>query len=214
MIGGLVHLARAVRAGFVLAREGALALVDPSVLPPAGRAALRLARLVERRESAGGAGRLAAALTRLGPSYVKFGQFLATRPDIVGVPAARDLELLQDRMPPFPRAEAVRMVEIALGRPIDELFVTFGEPVAAASIAQVHQARLATAQGDILVAVKVIRPGVREQFAREIQAMRFAARMFERLATEARRLRPLEVVETLGRSVAIEMDLRLEAAAV
>jgi ubiquinone biosynthesis protein len=214
VIGGIVHLARTARAGFVLAREGALALVDPTVLPPAGRATLRIARLLERRDASSGAGRLAAALTRLGPSYVKFGQFLATRPDIVGVAAAHDLELLQDRMPPFPRAEAVRMVEIALGRSIEALFVSFSEPVAAASIAQVHQARLATPEGEIMVAVKVIRPGVREQFAREIQAMRFAARLFERFAPDARRLRPQEVVETLARSVSIEMDLRLEAAAV
>ena len=106
MIGSLVHLARNARAGFILAREGALALVDPNVLPPAGRAALRVARLIERRGAGDGAARLSAALTRLGPSYVKFGQFLATRPDIVGVAAARDLERLQDRMSPFPRAQA------------------------------------------------------------------------------------------------------------
>ncbi|MET0746262.1 MAG: ubiquinone biosynthesis protein UbiB, partial [Microvirga sp.] len=114
MIGGLVHLARNVRAGLVLAREGALALVDPSVLPPSGRFALRLARLIERRDLDDGAPRLSTALTRLGPSYVKVGQFLATRPDIVGVAAARDLERLQDRMPPFPQAQAIRAVELAL----------------------------------------------------------------------------------------------------
>ncbi|MGO4611517.1 ubiquinone biosynthesis regulatory protein kinase UbiB, partial [Variovorax sp. 2RAF20] len=81
---------------------------------------LRLARIIERGQPEDGAARLSKALTRLGPSYVKFGQFLATRPDIVGAAAARDLERLQDRMPPFPRAEAVRMIEIALGRPIDD----------------------------------------------------------------------------------------------
>ncbi|HEX2725100.1 MAG TPA: ubiquinone biosynthesis protein UbiB, partial [Beijerinckiaceae bacterium] len=128
MIGDIVHLARNLRAGFVLAREGALALVDPNVLPPSARLMLRLARLVERPGAGTGAARLSAALTRLGPSYVKFGQFLATRPDIVGIVAARDLESLQDRMPPFPRAEAARMVEIALGRPIETLFSEFSEP--------------------------------------------------------------------------------------
>src|SRR3954454_20754588 len=81
VIGGAVHFARTLRAGFVLAREGGLALVDPSVLPPMGRAAVRMARLIERRDAPSSTGRLAAALTRLGPSYVKFGQFLATRPD-------------------------------------------------------------------------------------------------------------------------------------
>ena len=213
MIGDIVHLARNLRAGFVLAREGALALVDPNVLPPPARLMLRLARLIERPGAGTGAARLSAALTRLGPSYVKFGQFLATRPDIVGIVAARDLESLQDRMPPFPRAEAVRMVEIALGRPIDILFSEFSEPVAAASIAQVHRARMRLAGAERVVAVKVVRPGVREQFARDLQAMRFAARLFERVAPDARRLRMQEVVETLARSVSIEMDLRLEAAA-
>ena len=133
MIGSLVHLARNLRAGIILAREGALGLIDPSAFPPAARLALRVARLIERPGAGDGATRLSAALTRLGPSYVKFGQFLATRPDLVGVAAARDLERLQDRMPPFPRAEAVRMVEIALGRPIDQLFLEFSEPIAAAS---------------------------------------------------------------------------------
>ncbi len=213
MLSDLLHLARNIRAGFVLAREGALALVDPSVLPPAAALALRLARTIERPGAGKGGARLSTALTRLGPSYVKFGQFLATRPDIVGVAAARDLESLQDRMPPFPRAEAVRVVEEALGRPIDTLFADFSEPVAAASIAQVHKAHLRTTEGLYAVAVKVMRPGVREQFARDLQAMRFAARLFERIAPETRRLKPREVVETLARSVALEMDLRLEAAA-
>jgi ubiquinone biosynthesis protein len=213
VLSSLVHLARNAHAGFVLAREGALSLVDPTVLPPPGRVLLRFARMFERRQAGDGAARLSAALTRLGPSYVKFGQFLATRPDLVGVAVARDLERLQDRMPPFPRDQAVRTVELALGRPLDLLFTEFSEPVAAASIAQVHKARLRTAKGGDIVAVKVMRPGVRERFARDLQAMRFAARQFERLAPEMRRLRPAEVVETLARSVAMEMDLRLEAAA-
>ncbi|MET0428543.1 MAG: 2-polyprenylphenol 6-hydroxylase [Microvirga sp.] len=214
MIGGLVHLARNVRAGLVLAREGALALVDPSVLPPSGRLALRLARLIERRDLGDGAPRLSTALTRLGPSYVKVGQFLATRPDIVGVAAARDRERLQDRMPPFPQAQAIRAVELALGRPIEGMFTHFGEPVAAASIAQVHKARIRTPEGEEVVAVKVMRPGVRERFFRDLQAMRAAARLFARVVPDARRLKPEEVVEALARSVSVEMDLRLEAAAV
>jgi ubiquinone biosynthesis protein len=213
VIGSLVHLVRNLRAGFVLAREGALALVDPSTLPPSARLALRAARMIERPGAGDDVARLSAALTRLGPSYVKFGQFLATRPDIVGPEVAQDLEQLQDRMPPFPRAEAVRMVEAALGRPVDHLFSAFSEPVAAASIAQVHKAKLATADGNASVAVKVVRPGVRTKFARDLQDMRVAARTLERLVPQARRLKAQDVVETLARSVAIEMDLRLEAAA-
>jgi ubiquinone biosynthesis protein len=214
VLGSLVHLARNLRAGFVLAREGALALIDPSAFPPSARLALRAARLVEKPKARDGVDRLSTALTRLGPSYVKFGQFLATRPDIVGVAAARDLEKLQDRMPPFPRDEAVRVVEASLGRPLRELFLEFSEPLAAASIAQVHKARLQTPEGEEIVAVKVVRPGVRESFARDLQDMRVAARTLERFVPDARRLRAREIVETLARSVAIEMDLRLEAAAV
>src|SRR3954454_20504088 len=188
-------------------------MIDPSALPPAARLGLRLARTVEKRKSRDGAARLSAALTRLGPSYVKFGQFLATRPDIVGVAAARDLERLQDRMAPFPLAQAVRTVESALGRPIDELFLEFGEPLAAASIAQVHRARIRTPDGEEVVAGKVVRPGVRDRFNPDLQDMRAVARAIERFAPDAGRLRVREVVETLARSVAIEMDLRLEAAA-
>ena len=86
--------------------------------------------------------RLAAALTKLGPTYVKLGQFLATRPDVVGVQVARDLEALQDKMPPFPQADAERTVAVALGQPLTDLFASFGAPVAAASIAQVHRAEV------------------------------------------------------------------------
>ena len=90
----------------MFAREGVLGLVDPRPLPAPARLALRLARLIERPTGAGAAMRLSAALTRLGPSYVKLGQFLATRPDVVGAALARDLESLQDKMAPFPQAEA------------------------------------------------------------------------------------------------------------
>ncbi len=212
MIGALVHLGRNLRAGFVLAREGALSLVDPTALPPSGRVMLRLARTVER-PGADREGRLAAALTRLGPSYVKFGQFLATRPDLIGMAAARDLESLQDRMAPFPQEVARRVVEAELGRPVEALYASFGEAVAAASIAQVHRATIRTPDGEREVAVKVVRPGVRGRFNRDLQAMRFAARMAEWIVPDTRRLRLVGVVETLARSVTMEMDLRLEAAA-
>ena len=95
MISSLFHLARTARVGFVLAREGALALIDPSALPPLARGAIRLGRLIERKGAGSSATRLAVALTRLGPSYVKFGQFLATRPDVVGMRIASDLSALQ-----------------------------------------------------------------------------------------------------------------------
>jgi ubiquinone biosynthesis protein len=208
LINGLVQLARSLRTGLILAREGALGLVDPGPLPPLPRLGLRIARMLERPGL--GTGRLPAALVRLGPSYVKFGQFLATRPDIAGVGAARELEQLQDRMAPFAPDVAAAAVEANIGAPIPEKFASFGAPVAAASIAQVHRAVLPDGRA---VAVKVMRPGVRERFARDLRAMRFMARVVERLSPDAERLKPREVVETLARSVGLEMDLRLEAAA-
>ncbi|CAH1677984.1 putative protein kinase UbiB [Hyphomicrobiales bacterium] len=207
------HIVSFARVGFVLAREGAFGLFDQSLLPPAARAGVRIARLIERRGRGDGAERLAAALTRLGPSYVKFGQFLATRPDVVGIRVARDLEALQDRMPAFPKVEAVAIVEETLGQPLGQVFASFSDPVAAASIAQVHRARLLDARGGREVAVKVLRPGVRERFNADLSAMRFGARLAARFLPDMHRLKPVEVVETLARSVVMEMDLRLEAAA-
>ena len=216
MLGGLLHLIRGVQVGFVLAREGGLALIDPSQLPPHLRFALTVGRSLERKDVAAdtGATPLERALTRLGPSYVKFGQFLATRPDIVGMEAARDLERLQDRVPPFPQSQSVAVIERELAKPLSGLFVSLSEPVAAASIAQVHKAIVQDADGtQRALAVKVMRPGVREQFARELQAMRFMARFVHLLLPDAERLKPREVVEILARSVTMEMDFRLEAAA-
>jgi ubiquinone biosynthesis protein len=207
----LTALARLGRVGFVLAREGALALVDQAALPPGpARWGLRLARLIERRGAGDSAERLAAALTRLGPSHVKFGQFLATRPDVVGMRVANDLSRLQDRMEPFDTAVAIRTVEASLGRPLGSVFSAFEPPIAAASISQVHPAL--TLDGRKL-AVKVLRPQVKERFARDLSAMRRGAELAERYSPEAKRLRVTGVVDTLIRSVTMEMDLRLEAAA-
>ena len=213
MIASPAPLVRLGHAGFVFAREGVFAGIDTVLLPPPARAAVRLARLIERRASRATANRIAVALTRLGPTYVKLGQFLATRPDVVGVALARDLETLQDKMVPFAQAEAERAVEAALGKPLSNLFAWFGGPVAAASIAQVHRAAVATARGARPVAVKVLRPGVEGRFKVDLEAFTFAARNAEKISAEARRLRLVEVVETLRRGVTIEMDLRLEAAA-
>jgi ubiquinone biosynthesis protein len=209
----LAHLLRLARAGFVLAREGVLSLIDPAPLPLPARTMLRLARMVERPTQVGGAGRLSAALTRLGPSYVKLGQFLATRPDVVGAVLARDLESLQDRMAPFPQAQAEAAIERAFGQPLKALFTSLGPPVAAASIAQVHRAQVATSTGPLPVAVKVLRPGIERRFKIDLSAFAFAARNAEGFSSEAQRLRLMEIVATLTRSVALEMDLRLEAAA-
>ncbi|MDO8534140.1 MAG: 2-polyprenylphenol 6-hydroxylase [Xanthobacteraceae bacterium] len=213
MLSAAIHLLRLARAGFVLAREGVFALVDAAVLPPGPRLALRLVRLIERRNAGSGSARLASALTRLGPSYVKLGQFLATRPDVVGQAISRDLETLQDRMAPFAQGVAETAVAEALGKPVAQLFASFGPVVAAASIAQVHRAEIDTADGSRSLAVKVLRPGIERLFQQDLDCFFFIARLAERHSEEARRLRLIATVETLARTVAIEMDLRLEAAA-
>ncbi len=106
MISALTSFVRLGRAGFIFAREGVFGVIDPVVIPPSLRPLVRLARLIERPSSRAADMRLSTALSRLGPSYVKLGQFLATRPDVVGPAFAKDLERLQDKMPPFPQEQA------------------------------------------------------------------------------------------------------------
>lgn len=214
MLRTLPNLLRLARAGFVMAREGALRLGDGIELPASARTLIAIGRLFEKRSARDGAEGLARALQRLGPSYVKLGQFLATRPDVVGMRVAKDLERLHDRVEPFPQDIAEAAVAEALGAPVSDLFVEFGPALAAASIAQVHRATTRGPDGiERTVAVKVLRPGVPRRFSRDLQAFFAIARAIERSVPKARRLKPVQVVETLARSVAIEMDLRLEAAA-
>ncbi|MFY9657722.1 MAG: 2-polyprenylphenol 6-hydroxylase [Methylocystis sp.] len=213
MILGFGHVWRLARAAYILAHEGVFAKLDPVLLPAPAGTLVRFANLFARRDREGGAKALARALAQLGPSYVKLGQFLATRPDVVGGEIANELTALQDRMEPFGRAPAVAIIEKALGRSIDELFVSFGDPIAAASIAQVHIARARYAEGERKVAVKVLRPGVERQFAQDLADMYLVARVAERYSAEGRRLRAIEVVDTLARTVKLETDFRLEAAA-
>ena len=151
------------------------------------------------------------ALTALGPAYIKFGQILSTRPDIVGDELAEQLKYLQDKLPPFPMAEAQAMIAAELGAPVEALFSEFSEPVAAASIAQVHRARVIETGAD--VAVKVLRPGIERAFRRDIDAFYFAAKTIEFLAPFSRRLRPVDVIAHFEGVVMGELDLRLEASA-
>ncbi|MCP5410732.1 MAG: 2-polyprenylphenol 6-hydroxylase [Alphaproteobacteria bacterium] len=156
--------------------------------------------------------RLARALEKLGPAAIKLGQMLATRPDVVGADVARALEHLQDRLPPFSEAAARAEIADVFGKPVEQLFSSFGAPIAAASIAQVHRAQTAD-DPPVRVAVKILRPGIREQFARDLHAFALFARVAEALSAEARRLRLTAVMATLEASVALELDLRMEAAA-
>ncbi len=204
-----------VRVGWVLTREGVIAALPTEGLPPIAALGQKAASLFARNRAkdAERSDRLASAVERLGPSYVKMGQFLATRPDVVGKEFADDLSKLQDRMAFFPQAAAERAIEGSLGRPVSELYSHFGAPIAAASIAQVHPAEVMTAEGPRKVAVKVIRPGVRQRFTQDLEAMYLVAHMQERFLPAHRRLRPVEVTRTLEQTTRIEMDLRLEAAA-
>jgi ubiquinone biosynthesis protein len=169
-----------------------------------GRAATDLARLRPGQ-------RLALALQALGPSFIKLGQLLSTRADLVGEATAADLSELRDRLPPFPADQARAAVAVGLGRPVEELFSSFDDtPLAAASIAQVHQA--VTSAGEA-VAVKILRPGIEAAFRRDLDLFYWLAETVERARAGTRRLKPVAVVRTFNDIVDLEMDLRLEAAA-
>lgn len=151
------------------------------------------------------------ALNALGPAYIKFGQVLSTRPDVVGNDMAVQLRVLQDKLPPFSMALAKAEVLRELGQPVEAIFSSFSEPVAAASLAQVHKAHLA--DSDEAVAVKILRPGIERAFRKDIDAFYFAARTVEILSPWSRRLRPMDVITHFEGVVAGELDLRLESSA-
>ena len=225
---------------WILARCDAFAVFEDTLV---NQRLLRLVRRLAARDCTGRPGeRLSRAMTLLGPAFVKFGQFLATRADLIGNTLSEDLSSLQDRLPPFPSEEAQRVVERSLGQPISELFVSFeAEPVSAASLAQVHFATIrrrhplpptdrakdhgddwdapAAAEkqeqdGDIVqVAVKILRPGIERVFLRDIDLMAWGAAVLERVVPLSRRFRPVESVAIFRRLSEVEMDLRLEAAA-
>ncbi len=151
------------------------------------------------------------ALTALGPAYIKFGQILSTRPDVVGDALAKQLRVLQDRLPPFSSEIAKKTIESELGKPVDKLFSNFSDPVAAASIAQVHKAKIVDTNE--LVAIKVLRPGIEKAFRKDIDAFYLAAKIIELISPSARRLKPTEVIKHFDYVVQGELDLKLEAAA-
>ncbi|WP_421905882.1 2-polyprenylphenol 6-hydroxylase [Mameliella sp.] len=206
---------RLIRTGATLERTGAMRAVLDALEAPAP---LRVAARVLGRpfrwlgdEGDPSMPPVVRALTALGPAYIKFGQILSTRPDVVGDEMAQELRVLQDKLPPFPVDAAKTQVEAELGQPVDEVFSTFSEPVAAASIAQVHKATLADT-GET-VAVKVLRPGIERAFRKDIDAFYFAANMIELLSPASRRLRPTDVIAHFEGVVMGELDLRLESAA-
>lgn len=208
MTSHVTHLWRLLKWGRILARHGALMGIERDVNTPAPvRRLVRIARLGARVPKQP---RYAEAFQAIGPAAIKLGQTLATRPDLVGEAAARDLLTLQDALPPLPFPSIRAAVESALGQPLEVLYARFDEvAVGAASIAQVHRAQ--TTEGRD-VAVKVLRPGITEQFARDIVTYEWAAAHLEQLGGEAKRLRPRLVIANLKRWTARELDLRREAA--
>jgi ubiquinone biosynthesis protein len=211
MASSLTNLFRILKAGFTLARHGALLPPEQTAqLPWIARQGLALAQIGSDTREAGQSNRISVALQSLGPSYIKLGQFLATRPDVIGAKRAFELKVLQDKLPPFGMAEAKTIIHKELGKSVDDLFRSFGPPIAAASVAQVHKA--VTKDGRE-VAVKILRPDVDRRFAADISSFGFAARMIERLSKEGKRLRPVAAVNMLEQSMKLELDLRMEASA-
>lgn len=211
-MSGPAAFVRLVGSGWTLARNDALLPRELEPLYPAPvLAASRTLRIFASRESRLGrpGQRLAHALERLGPVAIKLGQLLSTRADIFGREFAEDLSRLKDRLDPFPVKVAEAEVQAALGRPLESLFAHFGPPVAAASLAQAHEAVLLDGRR---VAVKILRPGIARRVAQDGEVLRLAATLVERLVPPARRLEPLGFAATVIRATELELDLRLEAA--
>jgi ubiquinone biosynthesis protein len=206
---------RLVRTGATLERTGAMRVVlDAFSAPPALRIAARILGWPFAWLGLKGDPNLppaTRALTALGPAYIKFGQILSTRPDVVGDELAMQLRVLQDKLPPFPVEVAKLTVEHELDMRVDEVFSSFSEPVAAASIAQVHRARLRESGRE--VAVKVLRPKIEKAFRKDIDAFYLAANLIELLSPASRRLRPNDVIEHFEGVVMGELDLRMESSA-
>ncbi|MFL6750246.1 MAG: 2-polyprenylphenol 6-hydroxylase [Sphingomicrobium sp.] len=208
MTAAVTHLWRLLRWGRTLARHGALQGIERDPLTPPN--VRRLCRVARFGANVPDTVDYAAALQEIGPAAIKLGQALSTRPDLVGIEAAENLIQLQDSLPPEPFPAIKAAVERALEAPLDTLFTEFEEkPVGAASIAQVHRA--ITTEGRE-VAVKVLRPGIEEEFARAIETYEWAAAHVELLGGEVERLRPRMVIAYFKQWVRRELDLQREAA--
>src|SRR6056297_49972 len=207
------NILRLIQTGATLERTGAMGVVMEAMdAPPQVRAIMRFLAWPFQWLGYKGDPEMppaTRALTALGPAYIKFGQILSTRPDLVGDDLATQLRVLQDKLPPFSVDTARESVAQELGADVDTLFDEFSPAVAAASIAQVHQARVRETGES--VAVKVLRPGIEKAFRKDIDAFYFAANVIELLSPSSRRLRPTDVIAHFEGVVMGELDLRLEA---
>lgn len=208
MTSARTHIFRLLKWGRILAKHGALRDIEKhKATPPAVRRLFRIARFGTIQPKVPN---YSAALQAIGPAAIKLGQTLATRPDIIGAEAARDLLQLQDNLPPVAFDKIRDEIEISLGKPIDALYSHIDpEPVGAASIAQVHRAT--TMEGRD-VAVKVLRPGIIRKFNQDIDTYEWAAAHIEAMGGDAKRLRPALVIANFRRWTVRELDLRREAA--
>jgi ubiquinone biosynthesis protein len=203
------QLARLIFIAFTLLRFGVDDIALSGLRQRWVRALARIVMIGRRFDEPRGV-RLRRALERLGPIFVKFGQVLSTRRDLLPLDVADELAKLQDRVPPFPGAQSVAMVEQAFGRRIDEVFASFDpEPVASASIAQVH---FATLRDGREVAVKVLRPGMLTAIERDLALLHRLAGWVERVSVDGKRLKPREVVAEFDMYLHDELDLVREAA--
>ncbi|KWV91807.1 2-polyprenylphenol 6-hydroxylase [Erythrobacter sp. YT30] len=210
MTAPVVHLTRLARWGITLARRRALVGIEDD--PNAPTPVKRLAKLARWATLTGKSGKpdYAGAFRAIGPAAIKLGQSLATRPDLVGEEAANNLLSLQDSLPPVRFGDIKAVIETSFGQPIENLFSEIDpDPVGAASIAQVHKG--VTTDGRE-VAIKVLRPGIKEKFARDIQTYEWAAAHVEAMGGEATRLRPRLTIANFKRWTNSELDLRREAA--
>jgi ubiquinone biosynthesis protein len=211
-MSGAGAFGRMAGAAWILVRNDALLPRELEALyPPSVNALANTLRLFSGRGARQGrpGERLARSLETMGPVAIKLGQLLSTRGDVFGREFAEDLSRLKDRLPPFPTSAARAEVERTLARPLDSLFAEFGEPMAAASLAQAHEAKLKDGRK---VAVKVLRPGIERRVADDAEGLMLAANLVERWVPPARRLEPKGFAQTVVRATQLELDLRLEAA--
>ncbi|MEM6555188.1 MAG: AarF/UbiB family protein [Pseudomonadota bacterium] len=209
MFKALADYGRLLRAGTALARHDVILPGEyHNRLPFPAKLAGKTLRLFGGGAKGRQGERLATALEKLGPAYIKLGQFLATRPDVFGVETTTDLSRLKDKIPPFPMKAAQKALAEEFGADdAERFFPELSDPIAAASLAQVH--RLQTEDG--AKAVKILRPKVETLIGRELRAMKRAARTVERVNVESRRLEPVAFTDTVAASMEKELDLRLEA---